>query len=70
MPFDQATTARPGARYGPRAMRDASTNWAYRDGSAPFFDGETGAWLLDGVRFVDSGDVDLPPRPSPSAATR
>ena len=65
IPYDEATTARPGARYGPRAMRDASTNWAYRDGVTPFYDGETGAQLLDGVRFVDSGDVDLPPTAQP-----
>ena len=65
IPYDEATTARPGARYGPRAMRDASTNWAYRDGTAPFYDGEAGASLLGGVRFVDAGDVDLPPTSPP-----
>ncbi len=65
IPYDEATTARPGARYGPRAMRDASTNWAYRDGATPFYDGEVGAPLLGGVRFVDSGDVDLPPTAQP-----
>jgi len=65
IPYDEATTARPGARYGPRAMRDASTNWAYRDGSAAFYDGEAGTALLGGVRFVDAGDVDLPPTSPP-----
>ncbi len=65
IPYDEATTARPGARYGPRAMRDASTNWAYREGTTPFYDGEAGATLLGGVRFVDSGDVDLPPTAQP-----
>ncbi len=65
IPYDEATTARPGARYGPRAMRDASTTYSYRDGAAPFYDGEVGAALLGGVRFVDSGDVDLPPTAQP-----
>jgi agmatinase len=65
IPYDEATTARPGARYGPRAMRDASTNWAYREAATPFYDGEAGAQLLGGVRFVDSGDVDLPPTAQP-----
>jgi len=65
IPYDEATTARPGARYGPRAMRDASTNWAYRDGAEPFYDGEVGTELLGGVRFVDTGDVDLPPTVPP-----
>ena len=65
IPYDEATTARPGARYGPRAMRDASTNWAYREAATPFYDGEADTELLGGVRFVDSGDVDLPPTAQP-----
>src|SRR5664280_591790 len=68
IPYDEATTARPGARYGPRAMRDASTNWAYREAATPFYDGEADTELLGGVRFVDSGDVDLPPSSSVSAS--
>ena len=32
-PTTRPRPPRPGARYGPRAMRDASTNWAYRDGA-------------------------------------
>ncbi len=31
----------------------------------PFYDGEAGAELLGGVRFVDAGDVDLPPTAPP-----
>ena len=61
IPYDEGTTSRPGARYGPRAMRDISTFWAYRDGEEPFYDGEAQTELLGGVRFVDAGDVDLAP---------
>jgi agmatinase len=61
IPWDGGTTSRPGARYGPRALRDVSTFWAYRDREEPFFDGEAGAQILAGVRFVDTGDIDLAP---------
>ena len=61
VPFDQGTTARSGARSGPRAIREASMFYAYFPPGERVFDGETGAWLLDGVRFVDGGDADVPP---------
>ncbi len=61
VPYDEGTTNRPGARMGPRALREASTNWAYRDGTTAFYDGEADAQLLGGVRWVDCGDVDLAP---------
>jgi agmatinase len=61
VPFDEATTSRPGTRYGPRAIREASTLWAYRSGSDALYDGESGSHLLGGVRFVDVGDVGLGP---------
>jgi agmatinase len=61
VPYDEGTTARSGARMGPRALREASTNWAYRDGADPFWDGEAEASLLGGVRWVDCGDVELGP---------
>jgi agmatinase len=59
VPFDESTCQRPGARFGPRAMRDVSTFWSYRDGAEPVYDGETDSYLLGGVRFVDAGDVEL-----------
>ena len=61
IPWDEGTTSRPGARYGPRALRDVSTFWAYREDGAAYYDGETGVDLLGGTRFVDCGDVDLAP---------
>jgi agmatinase len=61
IPWDEGTTSRPGARYGPRALRDVSTFWAYREDGAAYYDGEADAELLGGVRFVDCGDVDLAP---------
>ncbi len=67
VPFDEGTTSRPGARYGPRALRDVSTFYAYREDGEWLYDGEAGTRLLDGVRVVDAGDVDVPPTASPEA---
>jgi len=64
IPFDEGTTSRPGTRYGPRALRDVSTFWAYRKGAEAYFDGEAQAELLGGVRFVDTGDIALTPTAS------
>jgi agmatinase len=60
IPFDEATTSRPGARYGPRALRDVSTFYGYREEGEWLYDGEADARLLDGVRVVDAGDVYVP----------
>ena len=65
VPFDEGTTARAGTREGPRALRAVSANWAYREGSEPYWDGEVGVSLLGGVRFVDTGDVELAPMTPP-----
>lgn len=51
--YDLGSLVRPGARYGPRAMRDAYTR------SRPFFQIEFGRLFLEGVRMVDTGDVDI-----------
>jgi agmatinase len=60
IPFDEGVTNRPGARYGPRAMREVSLFYAYRSGDEPYYDGEAKTELLGGVRFVDVGDIGLP----------
>ncbi len=64
VPYDEGTTGRAGAREGPRALRAISTNWAYREGAEPYWDGEAGVSLLGGVRFVDAGDVAMAPTAS------
>jgi len=60
VPFDEGTSARPGARYGPRDIREASliSAWARRNGFF-YIDGEE--WVLRGTRWVDVGDVDVEP---------
>ncbi len=51
IPFDQAVTHRPGARFGPRAVREASTLLA---GDAPYGWGYS---PLDRFRVADAGDM-------------
>jgi len=61
VPFDQGTTYRSGTRMGPRALRDASTMWAFQQDHETLYDGEAGVELLGGVRWADCGDVAVGP---------
>ncbi|MFK7876239.1 MAG: agmatinase [Paracoccaceae bacterium] len=57
-PFDFGTQWRPGARFGPRALRDASTLFSF--GHAGAYDHEDEAVYLPGsVKIVDMGDADI-----------
>ncbi len=58
VPFDGATNDRPGARFGPTAVRDASMRLQSpnRDG---WFDVQRGTQVLRGVTMLDVGDVDI-----------
>lgn len=67
MPFDQGTLGRPGARYGPDALRDAPRAYAYADpygagqDAEGFFDADAGGELLRGVTMADCGNVTVTP---------
>ncbi len=54
VPFDIALGFRPGARFAPRALREASLR------SVPPFTGLDGNTRLQGVTFADASDVILP----------
>jgi agmatinase len=56
-PYDFGTQWRAGARFGPRAIREASTLFAF--GHAGAYDHEDDVTYLDGVRMVDIGDADI-----------
>lgn len=67
MPFDQGTTNRPGARFGPNAIRDAHA-YSYTGYGTPkpkpasgYFDIDAGRTLLAGVTMADCGDVSVVP---------
>jgi agmatinase len=59
VPYDMGTQFRPGARFGPRAIREASTLFSFGHGGA--YDHEDDAVYLpmDKVRIVDMGDADI-----------
>ncbi len=65
VPWDLGTTSRSGARMGPRALREASTMYAFRDGLEALYDGEARVMLMGGVRWADAGDVALGPMWTP-----
>lgn len=57
-PFDFGTQWRSGSRFGPRAVREASTLFSF--GHAGAYDHEDDAIYLPGsVRIVDMGDADI-----------
>jgi len=57
-PFDFGTQFRAGARFGPRAVREASTLFSF--GHAGAYDHEDDCVYLDqNVRIVDIGDADI-----------
>jgi agmatinase len=56
-PFDGGTQWRPGARFGPRAIREASTLFAF--GHAGAYDHEDDVTYLSDCRIVDIGDADI-----------
>lgn len=56
-PFDFGTQFRAGARFGPRAIREASTLFSF--GHARAYDHEDDVTYLEGARIVDMGDADI-----------
>ncbi len=56
-PFDGGTQWRAGARFGPRAIREASTLFAFGHGGA--YDHEDDATYLTDCRILDIGDADI-----------
>jgi agmatinase len=56
-PFDFGTQWRAGARFGPRAVREASTLFSF--GHAGAYDHEDDVTYLQDVRIVDMGDADI-----------
>ncbi|HXF98513.1 MAG TPA: agmatinase family protein [Gaiellaceae bacterium] len=62
LPFDSTTVTRPGASHGPRAIRDASSHFAF--GESYHYD--YGVTYSASITLVDCGDVD----PVPGNAAR
>jgi agmatinase len=58
-PNDMGTQWRPGARFGPRGIREASTLFSFGHGGAYDFEDDTMYLTQDQVRIVDVGDADI-----------
>lgn len=61
VPYDEGTTYRPGARFGPRGVRDASMLYRYEDQKDRFYDSDRRRWILSGKTVADAGDVEIEP---------
>ncbi|MEB8386286.1 agmatinase [Rhodobacteraceae bacterium KMM 6894] len=57
-PFDGGTQFRPGARFGPRSVREASTLFSFGHGGAYDHEDDT-TYLPGSVRIEDIGDADI-----------
>ncbi len=58
VPYDASTNDRPGARFGPAAVRDASMRY-HSNALEGWLDAERGVHILRGVSMMDVGDVDI-----------
>lgn len=58
-PFDMGTQYRAGARFGPRAIREASTLFSFGHDGAYDFEDDITYLPVDKVRIVDIGDADM-----------
>ena len=67
VPFDQGTFGRPGARFGPDAVRDAPRAYSYVDpyglqkDAEGFFDIDAKDELLRGITMADCGNINIVP---------
>ncbi len=61
IPTDEGTTQHPGARYGPRTIREASTQFPYYKRGRGYYDPERDRPMLADLEMRDAGDVEIVP---------
>ncbi len=61
IPTDEGTTQHPGARYGPRAIREGSTQYPYFKRGRGYYDPVHSRPMLAELTLRDAGDVDIVP---------
>jgi agmatinase len=61
VPTDEGATQHPGARYGPRAIRDASTQFPYFKRGRGYYDPDRDRPVLPALELRDAGDVAIVP---------
>ena len=59
VPNDMGTQYRPGARFGPRGIREASTLFSFGHGGAYDFEDDVTYMPAERVSMVDIGDADI-----------
>jgi agmatinase len=62
IPYDEGTTYRPGTRFGPRAIRDASMFYSYDKQEDRYYDADQRKWILSAKTVADAGDVPIEPQ--------
>ncbi|HTX52221.1 MAG TPA: arginase family protein [Candidatus Baltobacteraceae bacterium] len=70
IPTDEGTTQHPGARYGPRAIREGSTQFTFYKRGRGYYDPERDRPMLASLEIRDAGDVDIVPTALDENATR
>jgi len=58
VPLDSTTNDRPGSRFGPAAIRDASMRYQHQNWGG-WLDQESGKQILRNITMADCGDVDI-----------
>jgi len=61
VPYDEGCSNKPGTRFGPRSIRQASMLYAYEGVEDRFYDADRRKWMLVGKSIADAGDVDIEP---------
>lgn len=61
IPTDEGATQHPGARYGPRAIREASTQFPYYKRGRGYYHPERDRPMLADLELRDAGDVEIVP---------
>ena len=61
VPYDEGCSNKPGTRFGPRSIRQASMLYAYEGEEDRYFDADRRKWILQGKKIADAGDVNIEP---------
>ena len=61
VPYDEGCSNKPGTRFGPRSIRQASMLYAYEGAEDRFYDADRRRWILRDQKITDAGDIDIEP---------
>lgn len=61
VPYDEGVSNKPGTRFGPRSVRDASRLYTYEERADRYYDSDRRKWILTDKIIADAGDVEIEP---------